>query len=202
MIQITINKEQYKFPESLGEVPLLKYAEFLDRFSDVDSVTDFNSYAKDFIQFWCGVDNSVLDKCIDGEILDLYYAISKCLTFDKPNDEMVSFEFEGREYELPSPLMKGSSLIEYLQSVQFQNLTAELQNGYYKSLPKVVAILCRPKGEDYNSEIIDERAKLFEQLPTSIAINVGFFLNKLNSILLNYSLAYTASQQLSKLKQG
>lgn len=112
------------------------------------------------------------------------------------------FEFLGKTWAFPVDHMKKATVIEYIESAQFQADAKDLAGGTWSKMAYVLAVLFRPKGEVYNWEIIDDRADLIsENLGMDIALEGAFFLSKQNS---KYALdlgIFSAAKNLGRLKR-
>ena len=95
-----------------------------------------------------------------------------------------ALSIRGKDYVLPNKLMQGSTLIEFLEGMQIEKASAELEAGNWKALPKLISILARPDGEEYDSTKVELRSQMFMGLDMGVVNNIAFFLTKQNNILL------------------
>ena len=172
--------------------------------------TEFNAMFSAFT----GIDAKLVDKIKADNIATIYMHIRGFL--DPPEAKNIdSFIFQGIEYMLPTKktdyfgnvLHFGNStfgeVVEAMQrekaeeeakaeaatevEEQLQEMSQQFIDNNYLALPYQIAILCRPKGEEYDDKKTASRAKLFKKLPMSIVWNIAFFLirhkNKSMSLL-------------------
>lgn len=86
-----------------------------------------------------------------------------------------SFEFDGSEYGCEEDLVNQ----KFEDWVSIQTTLYNFREEQYKALPKLLAILCKKKGEVLDDIDLEERTNLFRQLPITKAKNIeGFFLQK------------------------
>lgn len=96
---------------------------------------------------------------------------------------MLEFRYRGKRYFMPAPfetykeeiplgLAAGDQITEALDIL---NISRELQEGKMEVLPLLVASICLPAGEKYDSQVVLERSKSFGGLPMSIALEVFFY---------------------------
>lgn len=89
------------------------------------------------------------------------------------------FEFEGTKYLLPKFSSDGfGGLLPMAEETteafaESNDLYMALENPY-QALPLIVAILCRPEGEQYDELKARERAEVFKGLSCSVAFEVFF----------------------------
>lgn len=132
----------------------------------------------------------------------LYYTIIGALDIDKFEYDYVDrFEFDGDVYYLPERFMENGTVIEFMESAQFQAKMKEVSNGNVKSMIEVCAVLLKKKGEQYSSIVYNRNRQKFQDLPMSVVANVAFFLQRRSAELERSFQIYTSSQQLSTLKQ-
>ena len=72
--------------------------------------------------------------------------------------------------------MSEATFGEVVEAMQVQEMSTTFMDNNFKALPYQIAILCRPKDEDYNDQKVNERAELFKELPMSIVWQISFFL--------------------------
>ena len=96
-----------------------------------------------------------------------------------------SFTFKKKKYYLPKSKvdyfgneieMAEASFGEVVEAMQIQEMDKSFQENNFKVLPYQIAMLCRRKGEDYNDQIVKERAEVFKELPMDVVWQVAFFL--------------------------
>ena len=110
------------------------------------------------------------------------------------------FEFNGQLWYLPQENMKGSTVIEFAEAAQFEKYANDLHGGNDYALLDVISILARPKGEEYDSDKLEERKELFRGLSMDIVFGISFFLSKLNVIFQNNIIIYSQSRLLGLIQ--
>ncbi len=113
--------------------------------------------------------------------LDLNYDNFKKFTFKK-----VTYHTQKEEEILGKFIpMKGAETIEFLEASQMMTNAKNLEGGVYERGAHIIAILCRPKGEEYDEKKMLKRAEIFKDLPMSVVFQVFFSLLKSTAIFRN-----------------
>lgn len=121
----------------------------------------------------------------------------------KEEEDFSGFDIDGLRYVLPDRLMSNSTVIEFAEAAQFEAYNKDLQGGAFESLPFVIAVIARPKGEAYDSKNTMKRAALFrDRLNVYQALQVGFFLSRQSERYGNPFLSFTIARQLAQLKRA
>ena len=120
-----------------------------------------------------------------------YYCREKIISLlGTPNhkpEEIESFEFNGETFLLPKSL---KVFDKYLPGHSEKSLTFVEGQGLFRAyvdtqekgnLRMLIAIYCRPEGEEYNEQKAIERAEQFGELPMSVAWEVFFCITELLS---------------------
>jgi len=129
--------------------------------------------------------------------------LMKCLSF--VNKEYIpigikSFKVGDEEFFLPEDLMGKSSFGRYIEAEQLEIQSSMIDKGKIEVMPRQIAVLCKKEGESerLNDDLIDSRAKLFEQLDMATIWDVAFFLTKLEQGLM---ISFLTSQQVETQRQ-
>jgi len=147
---------------------------------------------------WKGKTKGMNKRQLEG----LFWRIFKMFASYEHEGRKRSFEFNGGVWCFPDEAMKNSTLIEFVESAQFQKNAKELFGGKYAALPRVLAVIFRPEGEVYDDEKIDERVALFmKELSVDVALQGAFFLQRLNERFTINLEIYTMKKQLGRLKR-
>lgn len=165
-----------------------------NKLSKLEKSNCYTFYAK-VVSFWTGAPLKELSKMNVKQLEIYFFYIEFMFGNFKANEQFAGFEIKGIEYLPPAEHMRQSTLIEFAEAAQFQENLKELKAGNYAAILDVMAVLCRPKGEEYNEKNNGERKRLFSSLSLDNAINVGFFLIRLSDILRNNILIYSLEQQ-------
>lgn len=147
------------------------------------------------VSFWTKAPESEL-KNLDLETLEFaFWGIEYLFGSFKPTADFTGFEVGGVEYLLPAEHMKKSTLIEFAEAAQYEENVKDLKAGNHIAILDNMAILCRPKGEQYDDTKNAERKKIFYNLGLDVGLNVCFFLSKLNISLNHNLLIYSLLQE-------
>ena len=95
------------------------------------------------------------------------------------------YEFNNKIYILPDKLMAKSTLLEFAEAAQFDKSRKQIENNESEGLLRMVAVLLRENGEEYNEFVFEKNMVDFLQLPLQVAYEVSFFLMRQSE---NYSL--------------
>ena len=109
------------------------------------------------------------------------------------------YEFNNKIYILPDKLMAKSTLLEFAEAAQFDKSRKQIENNESEGLLRMVAVLLRENGEEYNEFIFEKNMVDFLQLPLQVAYEVSFFLMRQSE---NYSLdlqTYMLQQAMQSL---
>jgi hypothetical protein len=156
------------------------------------------------IAYWCDAPKDLIVNSISPDMafngwLSLQVQYNPNLF--KVDEDFKSFKFRGTTYVLPEKHLRGTTIGEYADAANFQTVAEQLKNGRWKSIADVIAVICRPKGEEYNFEVTHEnRSKLFLNLPMDIVINVAFFLLMQNVTSTDTIAIYSLLQAKGRLK--
>jgi len=158
----------------------------------VKNEIDFGSYSGKVLKIMSDIPNELIKYMQYHERNDLYeyYCREKIVslvvsmpTYEPKNIE--SFEFEGETFLLPKSLKVFDKHIpghseKSLTFVEGQALFKAYAETQEKgNLRMLIAVYCRPEGEEYNEQKAIERAKQFGELPMSVAWEVFFCITKL-----------------------
>ena len=109
------------------------------------------------------------------------------------------YEFNNKIYILPDKLMAKSTLLEFAEAAQFDKSRKQIENNESEGLLRMVAVLLRENGEEYNEFVFEKNMVDFLQLPLQVAYEVSFFLMRQSE---NYSLdlqTYMLQQAMQNL---
>lgn len=161
----------------------------------------WQDYFVEFAKYWAKIPDEFAVELREEEITFLYSHINKALVQFYFDENKKSFKHNGIEYQYPeAPLnpfynkkeyMKGNRLIDTITAMQFDMFATQLGKSQWNVLPKIIAIICKKKGEEMplnsvsREKWIAERSKLFDSLPLTEALNVAFFLSSRKRIYQN-----------------
>ena len=105
-----------------------------------------------------------------------------------------SFDFEGETYYFPSEFFRKSTYGDFIESTQLDMYIKDMENGRFDVLPEQMAILCRRIDEEYDNDIIDEKAEKFRGLTMDIIWEFSFFLTQQTERLAKLTPSYLEKQ--------
>ena len=105
-----------------------------------------------------------------------------------------NFEFEGEEYFFPSEFFKKQTYGDFIESTQLDMYIKDMENGRFDILPEQMAILCRRTGEEYDDDLIPEKAEKFRGLTMDVIWEFSFFLTLQTERLAKLSPTYLVKQ--------
>lgn len=207
------SKEKINLPEHWQEISLEKYGNFINAIQelqkvlkeeDKDETNLFDiilNHRKEFNKVFCsltGVKSDIVDNIKASNLATIYLHIKKFLEPPKKSN-IESFIFNDVEYFLPKSKsdyfgnvfpMAEATFGEIVEAMQIKEMSDAFIDNNYLALPYQIAILCRPKGEEYNDSIINKRAEMFKGLSMDVVWQIAFFLikhkNKSMSLLSQY----------------
>ena len=189
MKEITFKGKQYRLPENWSDITVKMVME-TDRLNeiapDIPLLTILSSYTGIQLKEITSASAQELEPLLD-EMEFIYTPYSAT--------PINYFEFKGVTY-----LAKENILDEPFSTwVSIQTILYNYKNDPVKGLPRMIAVLCKKDGETLDDINVTERAKLFENLPITIAKDVeGFFLNSLQAL----SVITSLSSIQGKLEEG
>jgi len=154
------------------------------------------------IGFWCDIDSKIVkDSFVNLEHLEAtYWTLFYEMNPDNASidEEFVGFDIDGVLYIPPTKYMTESTVVEFMESAQFQENMKDLEGGNWLSMLDVMVVLCRPKGEPYEyvESKHEARKKLFKGVTMDNVINTAFFLLRLSGTLNLNLLIYTMEAEV------
>ena len=201
MLVFSAGEHEFTVPEEWSEITLEKYAVFIDAVNELQKklkeddnedigfyqiVLEYREYFNKLFQTFTGIEPSIIDRIKADNIYTTYMYIMNFLKEPEYN-KIDSFTFKKKKYYLPKSKvdyfgneieMAEASFGEVVEAMQIQEMDKSFQENNFKVLPYQIAMLCRRKGEDYNDQIVKERAEVFKELPMDVVWQVAFFLIK------------------------
>ena len=117
------------------------------------------------------------------------------LTEEYKPQGMNSFDLDGETYYFPSEFFKKETYGDYIESTQLEMYVSDMKNGRYDILPEQMAILCRRIDEEYDDDIIAEKADKFRELTMDVIWEFSFFLIQQSVKLVKLSPTFLEKQQ-------
>jgi len=142
------------------------------------------SYFTKIISFWSGLSLSDVYKIDKNDVLACYTHMNKFLANNTTETGIDKFTFKGAEYLFPgsksdingnTALMADETFGAMIYAFQQNKSLEELGKGRFEAVAAQMAILCRPKGEEYDPDKSNVRALEFKQLPMDIVWEFVFF---------------------------
>ena len=201
MLVFSAGEHEFTVPEEWSEITLEKYAVFIDAVNELQKklkeddnedigfyqiVLEYREHFNKLFQTFTGIEPSIIDRIKADNIYTTYMYIMNFLK-EPDYNKIDSFTFKRKKYYLPKSKvdyfgneieMAEASFGEVVEAMQVQEMDKSFQENNFKVLPYQIAMLCRRKGEDYNDQIIKERAEVFKELPMDVVWQVAFFLIK------------------------
>ena len=199
MLVFSAGEHEFSVPEEWSEITLEKYAVFIDAVNELQKklkeddnedigfyqiVLEYREHFNKLFQTFTGIEPSIIDRIKADNIYTTYMYIMNFLK-EPDYNKIDSFTFKRKKYYLPKSKidyfgneieMAEASFGEVVEAMQVQEMDKSFQENNFKVLPYQIAMLCRRKGEDYNDQIIKERAEVFKKLTMDIVWQVAFFL--------------------------
>tara|TARA_R110000765_G_scaffold139350_1_gene239463 strand:- start:135 stop:824 length:690 start_codon:yes stop_codon:yes gene_type:complete len=106
-----------------------------------------------------------------------------------------SFDLDGETYYFPSEFFKKETYGDYIESTQLEMYISDMKNGRYDILPEQMAILCRRIDEEYDDDVIAEKADKFRGLTMDVIWEFSFFLIQQSVKLMKLSPTFLEKKQ-------
>ncbi|SBW07168.1 hypothetical protein [uncultured Dysgonomonas sp.] len=186
MLQIEFNDQKISVPQSWADLSLADYEKWFKRI--LEDQTEYLHMVADL----CRMDRELL---LNSPV-QLYDAISKAISFasnaDMEPDTHVNID--GRDYFIsPSDELTLGEWIDIEQTLESDSPT---------KITEMLAIVCRPAGERYNTVTATQRKEMFRNLSCDKALPlVAFFLHKKKkseAILHHYSMVAAQANRFLK----
>jgi len=159
-----------------------------------ESLKTFPKFYGDMLGVLCDIDRKIINQ-IDRDSREQFFNVYLikfaigCLyaPIDIEPSGLDSFDFEGDTYYFPraKKVLDKERPMGYLSTIQFTEAADldvymnGLDNKDYSVLANICAILCVKDNEEYDEDVMLERAERFKQLPMNIAWDVFFYLGEL-----------------------
>lgn len=163
----------------------LKDESEIGQITSVEILTEYPEYFVRLFSFWTGVSLNDCYKVDKAGILGVYQTMNELLAKNTSEQGIDRFDFLGKTYLFPTSdkdidgntaLMSNESFGAMIYAFQQDAILEDLKKGKFDVVANQIAILCRPEGEEYSPEKVNERAKIFQDLPMNIVWEFCFFL--------------------------
>jgi hypothetical protein len=195
MVELQIQDEKYDIPSDWGEITLeywcglysiiKKYTKKDEEKEKNGEISEFDESKledfeilkmnRDIFQYMTGVSDNVLNNIETKSMYQAIAVVGELLQEYKPKN-IESFEFEEETYYFPKEFLKRNTFGDYIESTQLDMYVDIMKNGRFDVLPEQMAILCRRADEEYDDNVIQEKAEKFKQLKMDVVWEFGFFL--------------------------
>jgi hypothetical protein len=182
------NNEKINIPFDWCDVTLNKYIGFYDIIKDLDPENIKEQLFNDLdlfhniIEYWTGIKGDKISYQIKIDMFTKLAFLFSPIEYTK----MMGFQHDGVVYHLPESKKDYYGNEAPLASATFSEVVEcfelEKNNLFIPSLPYILAILCKPFGEQYDDQNVNERAESFKTLPMNIVWSIAFFLNSSKNI--------------------
>jgi hypothetical protein len=216
MKEVKLGEKKALVPEKWEEIKFSKFLEFMNltksfktpkEIEEMDLEDDMREFHitlenlkvnTKMVSFWTGVSEDELAMC---DVDEVGLAIKDLSFLSTPYSpiRIENFVFEGEKYFLPKPDMSKQTFGTYVEAEQVEMNNAKLKKGKIEVLPEQIAILCKKEGETHiDDDEVDKRAEHFRGLDMATIWDVGFFLTRLESLLMISFLTLTKEQLTHK----
>lgn len=125
---------------------------------------------------YCGMDPEKLARTPINDVVPLFSEMGELFKAELPKEEVFEFEFEKHKYYVAQNLMEQ----EFQDYISLETILTNNENDVYKSLPKILGIMCKRKDKEGKIESLSdynlaERAAAFNRLPIQLANGVAVF---------------------------
>ena len=224
MKTIVINEKEIELPESWIEINFKRFEAFSklvrsqktekelkEEYQEEDMSEDIMSlkisldnmnFNTKIACFWSGLSEEELSVLSIDEVEEIIRSVSFVnesyipIILDK-------FTFRDETYYLPEPGMVKQNFGTYIEAEQIELNNKNLEMGNIAVLPRQLAILCKKKDEKpglIDDDVVDKREELFKELDMATIWDVGFFLHKQESTLMNAFLTSLKKVETEDLK--
>ena len=197
-------KKSFKLREQQEKALRDKYNDMLKAIPEVVIKPEWLPHSEREIQFWSGFPDEYKGLIALEDLMALRTLINNLVAKYQPKKDMVSFKFKETTWFLPPAEMNGSTLIEFVESAQYEHNYKRIMDSSsmevdgvglkitsrWNALLPVVCILCRKEDErnvvkwyarnnektpgQFFDDLIEERSEMFAELPMSTALDVFF----------------------------
>jgi hypothetical protein len=182
------NNEKINIPFDWCDVTLNKYIGFYDIIKDLDPENIKEQLFNDLdlfhniIEYWTGIKGDKISYQVKIDMFTKLAFLFSPIEYTK----LMGFQHDGIVYHLPESKIDYYGNEAPLASATFSEVVEcfelEKNNLFIPSLPYILAILCKPFGEQYDDQNVNERSESFKTLPMNIVWSIAFFLNSSKNI--------------------
>ena len=176
-------KEKINIPFDWCDVTLDKYIGFHNIIKDLDPENIKEQLFNDLdlfhniIEYWTDIKGDRISYQVKIDMFTKLAFLFSPIEYTK----LMGFEHGGVVYHLPESKIDYFGNEAPLASATFSEVVEcfelEKSNTFIPSLPFILAILCKPYGEQYDDQLVSDRSESFKTLPMNIVWSIAFFLN-------------------------
>ena len=221
MVELQIQDKEYDIPTDWSEITLeywcglyniiKKYTKKDEEKEKNGEVSEFDESKledfeilrmnRDIFQYMTGISDDMLNTIETESMYQAIAIIGDLLKQYEPKN-IESFNFEGEKYFFPKEFLKRNTFGDYIESTQLDMYVDIMKNGRFDVLPEQMAILCRRADEEYDDNIIQEKAEKFKQLKMDVVWEFGFFLTQQSVKLTKTFQMFLGKQTEEELEQA
>jgi len=221
MKKVKIAGKEVEIPSSWGDISFRQFNSFLKITKSEDSEKELNKkydemdedirelqmsldnikFNTKMVAFWTDLSDEEISMCDFNDVEKILKEMSFLNETYQPIP-LSKFKYKDEVYYLPEIGMAKENFGTFVEAEQVEINNKQLEKGSLDVLPKQAAIIAKKKGEKrglINDEIVDKRAKEFENLDMATIWDIGFFLSQRESKLMSSFLIYL--KQVETLKQ-
>lgn len=211
-VDFTIGDKKYSYKGLLRDITLKEFVGYCEikkpqSVIDEKKIEELTSeelieraeWSAKVVSYWTGVPVDVLKKT---NVEDVYNLLNVILgVFTQEVESVDRFTIKGQEFLFPKSLLMGTTFGEFADASVIEKESGLLEQGNYQSAAKIMAIYCRKAGEEYVGELIEERSKLFLELPLPVVFAFCAFFFELKVISIQNTAIYSLQMQLRDKKR-
>jgi hypothetical protein len=221
MVELQIENKKYDIPTDWSEITLeywcglysiiKKYTKKDEEKEKNGEVSEFDESKleefemlkmnRDMFQYMTGITDDMLDNIDIDSMSEALITIGDLLKEYEPKN-IEYFDFEDEKYYFPKEFLKKNTFGDYIESTQLDMYIDIMKNGRFDVLPEQMAILCRREGEEYDDNVIQEKADKFKQLKMDVVWEFGFFLTQQSVKLTRTFQMFLGKQTEEELEQA
>ena len=236
-------KLSYQYPESLDEITLGQLINYQNNvesqkpkslfeaedkgLNDIEAANYINGRTKDErlswlefyalqVSYWCNMPIEHARAINIGSLVALRNRLADTLSKFHYDDSKTSFDVDGIQYAVPEKFMQGSTLKEFIESMEYEHLhnkslievseedeykayVEQMKKTRFVVLPKIMSLICHRiedgKPVEYYDKIVEDNEKIMLNAKLSDALNIAFFLLKLKMSYIRNSLTLMSRPQ-------
>jgi|TARA_R110000851_G_scaffold143855_2_gene282825 hypothetical protein len=176
-----------------------------EEFGELTDTTELNpsqtlQMNSDIFSYMTGLSKEDM-KLVDTDQVSQVISTINSLTEEYKPLGKTSFDLDGETYYFPSEFFRKETYGDFIESTQLDMYIKDMKNGKYDILPEQMAILCRRIDEEYDEDIIPEKADKFRLLTMDIIWEFSFFLTHQSLKLTKLSHTYSQNNKQQQAQE-